>query len=52
MDMTDNNKDSGHDSSSIQTETSEEMNGGEYFSVAATAGGYAAVRSMPQVTFF
>jgi hypothetical protein len=51
MDMTDNNKDSGHDSSSIQTETSEEMNGGEYFSVAAT-GGYAAVRSMPQVTSF
>jgi hypothetical protein len=51
MEMTDNNKDSGHDSSSIQTETSEEMNGGEYFSVAA-AGGYAAVRSMPQVTSF
>jgi hypothetical protein len=52
MDMTDNNKDSGHDSSSIQTEMSEEMNGGEYFSVAATAGGYAGVRSMPQVTSF
>jgi hypothetical protein len=50
MDMTDNNKDSGHDSSSIQTETSEEMNGGEYFSSSAIAGGYAAVRSMPQVT--
>jgi hypothetical protein len=47
LDM-ENNKDSGHDSSSIQTEGSEETagSGGEYFS---SGGHYSAVRCMQQV---